>query len=152
MNKSFFWFFLAMASLGSAQAQNNLVVLQCKQIGEEANKVYLEIDFGNRKIFVDDHLSRERWERLNQKKFLLYRKAVQEKDELGMKWWAPSPYKTREYSIDTETDSEVTANPGFPVRGELKINRNTLVAYLNDHVGGALNESSYQCEKIEKGF
>jgi hypothetical protein len=152
MNKSFFWFFLAMTSLGSAQAQNNLVVLQCKQIGEEANKVYLEIDFGNRKISVDDHLSRERWERLNQKKFLLYRKAVQEKDELGMKWWAPSPYKPSEYSIDTVTDSEVTANPGVPVKGELKIHRKSLVAYLYEGFGGAINESSYRCEKVEKGF
>lgn len=152
MNKSFFWFFLAMASLGSAQAQNNLVVLQCKQIGEGANKVYLEIDFGNKKILVDNHLERQSWEKFNQMRSRNYQQAVKEKDERGMKIYAPSPYKPREYSIDTETDSEVTANPGFPVRGELKINRNTLVAYLNDHVGGALNESSYQCEKIEKGF
>ncbi len=151
MNKSFFWFFLAMASLGSAQAQNNLVVLQCKQIGEGANKVYLEIDFGNRKIFVDDHLQRQSWEKFNQMRSRNYQQADKEKDERGMKIYAPSPYEPWEYSIVTETHSEVTAIPLF-TRGLLKINRNTLVAYLNDHVGGALNESSYQCEKIEKGF
>lgn len=152
MKKTFFYFVFAIASVCNVNAQNNVVILQCEQIGEEPNKVSLEIDLGNKKINVDNHLVRQRHEMLNQKKLMEYQKAVQANDEMKMKFWEPKPYEPMEYSIKTVTNSEVTAFPPFPLRGVLKVNRNTLVVYLSNSTSGALNEFSYKCEKVAKGF
>ena len=148
-----FVFTLMLFLLGlNSYAQNTTITLDCLRIGQESEAAQIQINLDLKIIYFDSHESRLRHEDLNQRKMKNYREAILKKDEMGIAWWAPRPYEPRKMNITKIDDSEVIAENGFPIQGNITINRNTLIAYSRISNGTGLDESSYKCKISNKGF
>lgn len=143
---------LTVALTNICLAQTEAVILDCERIGEPQVTASLEIDLKEKTVIFDSHDVREKWEHLNQMKLKKYQQSVDANDELGKKWWAPAPYEPTRYEISSVSKNEVTAKHPFPIKGMLKVNRNTLIAYRSIVSPSGFEEASFKFKKVTKGF
>ena len=121
-----------------AFAESSKFIFQCKKLNEPSMLASLIIDLDLKKIELDSFEKRKKWEEFNE--FLSKRNLKN------------ASYQADQYIITNITNDEVLGIKSFLSRGNIKINRNSLMVYVEEYFEDKFNEMSYICNISKKGF
>ena len=136
LNRSFFISMCMFINL--AYAETGKFIFQCEKLNESSKQASLIINFDLKKIELDSFEKRKKWEEFN--------------DFLSKKNLPNYSYVADEYLITDVTSDDVIGSKKLLTLGKIKINRNSLMIYVEDVVDGKFIETSYKCIKSQKGF
>jgi len=149
-----FIFLLLLSSISISKAE--VIILECKNIayvGKDTsldNSASIEIDILNKTILIDDYAERQQWIEFNKFKLKYLQESAEKKDE---SIFQQTPYKATSYLITDISQNEIKARAApFWHRGNVVINRNTLLAQKNNFNEQGIEEIAFKCKKVDKGF